>query len=73
MGAVNKKLCVTRLDCVALRRNRDEVLLKLKVLETDLRTFLIVLSERTTEGFLVMSKQFRTEVAQGLERTFVQL
>lgn len=70
LAAVSKKLSAARVDWVALQWNRYEVLSKLKVLETDLGRSLKAVSERTTEGSLVTSKQFETEVTQGLERIF---
>lgn len=55
-NAVNKELSAAEVECVALRRTRDEVLTRLKILETDLRNHLKIVSERTTEKFLSCRK-----------------
>lgn len=69
--SVKTELFVAKVKCATLRWTRVEVLLKLKLLETDLRDSLKVLSERTTERFRILSKQFETEAAQGIKKIFV--
>lgn len=66
LNAVNKELSSVWVECATLRWNRDEVLSRLKTLETHPGKSLKVVSERTTGGSWLMSKQFGTEVAQGL-------
>lgn len=68
VAAVNRELFGAWVNCAALWWNRDKILLKGKVLETDLEKLLKRVSEWTTEGSSVMSKPFDTEVIQGLER-----
>lgn len=68
--AVDKGVSAAKVECVALRLNLDEVVSKLKVLETDLGKSLKSLSEQTIESSTMMSKQFETEVTKGLERIF---
>lgn len=70
MVAVNKRLSAVGAECAALRWSRNEVLSKLKTLETDLGELLKAVSEQTTDDSSIMSKQFETGVVQGLERTF---
>lgn len=70
MAAVNKELLSARVECVTLGCIREEVLSKLKMLETDLGKSLKIVSERTTEGSSTMTKQFETEVARGPEMMF---
>lgn len=67
MIAVNKKLSEAGMKCSTLRWIRDVVLVKLRTLETDFGESLDVLSKQITEGTLILSKQHKIEVAQGLE------
>lgn len=50
VNAVNRELSVSRVECAILLWNRDEILLRLKTLETDLGKFQNIVSGRNTEG-----------------------
>lgn len=54
----------------ASQRNLDEEFLKVKPLETEFEEVLNVVFERTTDGSVMMVKQFETEVARDLEKIF---
>lgn len=71
ISAVNKDLPTARVECASSRWNLDEVLSKLRTLETELRESVNVVSRRTTEGPSMMSKHFETTVAKGLEKIFL--
>lgn len=72
IATVNKKLSAAGVECVALRWNRDEVLSKLKVVDTDLEDSLKAVFERITDGSSMMSKQLETKVARGLGWIFAE-
>lgn len=69
MNALNKEQLAARSGCATSRWNRDEALSKLKVSETTLGESLNVLSERASEGYSMISKQFQTEATQGLKKS----
>lgn len=60
--AVNERRLAAGVNCAVLQWNKDEKLSKLKTVETDLDEFLKIVSELATEGSLMLSKQFETEI-----------
>lgn len=68
MTAIQKNLSVARVEWVELQLNKDEVISKLKTIESDVVESLKVMLGQSTERSSLMSKQFEAEVDQGPEK-----
>lgn len=64
---VNKELSAARAKCVFLRSSPSRVLVRLKILHTDLMKSLECVLERTKNNSCVICKELETESAQGLK------
>lgn len=73
MTAVHMESSAARVECAPFRWNRDEVLSKLKTLETEQAESVKVVFREATYGSSLKPKSFRTENFQGLEKVFADL
>lgn len=73
MASVITKLTPARVECAALRKNPEDVLLEMMALEVGLEEFPIAVFERTTSGASKMFKLFQTKVTDGVVQSFVEV